>query len=334
MLSVALICRRRSFDVEAAFDVAAGEMFGLFGPSGAGKSTVLEAIAGLIRPLSGRISLGDQVLTELGGHDPVVLPPWERRVGFLTQESALFPHLSVEANIAYGLPGHRIDDHSRSLIDALKIGHLLCQPIQRISGGERRRVALAQTLAVRPKALLLDEPFAALDAPVRAMLGDWVHDLQEREGLPMIFVSHDLEEVQRLADRVAAISEGKLLQIGTPSDIVLHPVTPAVARLVGYTSFLRGDLVGLEGMVAMHPDRSRLGYYPRLGPIVHGEVERIVPHRTTSRVWVRIDRDTLIDLVLGLEDIPPEKGHQVQITLVDPPVFPSAVTPRSLAEIG
>ena len=231
----------RSFDVDLTLEVAG--TLALVGPSGAGKSSILRAIAGLARPAEGRIALGDEVWFDAA--TGVFRRPEERRVGLLFQEYALFPHLTVRQNIAYGGRA-RVDE----LLERLDIGALEHARPDDLSGGERQRVALARALAREPDVLLLDEPLAALDPhtrdTVRVDLRATLHEL----GLPALVVTHDFVDAAALADRVGVIVDGKLVQLGSPEELISAPVSPFVARFAG-GNILHGHARRAEGLLTM-----------------------------------------------------------------------------------
>ena len=228
----------RSFVASAELTVEGGETLALVGPSGAGKTTTLRVVAGLLRPQTGRVTLGDRVLldTEWG----VDVAPEHRRVGYLFQEYALFPHLDVLGNVRFGARDNaRVDD----LLGRFRIGGLAHAQVRELSGGERQRVALARALARDPAVLLLDEPLSALDAhtrvAVRAELRGLLHSLE----LPTLLVTHDFEDAATLADRVGVMSEGRILQLGTPAELVAKPVDSFVATFTG-AMLLSGYAIG------------------------------------------------------------------------------------------
>lgn len=214
----------RAFDVELALDVER-ETFALVGPSGAGKTTALRVVSGLARPARGRVACADE--TWFDSETRVDLNPEQRSVGYVFQEYALFPHLTVEQNVAFG--GGRAD----RLLRRLGIEHLAKAKPRELSGGERQRVALARALARNPRVLLLDEPMAALDPHTRASVRAELHDLLRELGLPTLLVTHDFEDAAALADRVGVLVDGRLRQVGTPAELLGAPSDPYVARLAG-----------------------------------------------------------------------------------------------------
>ena len=221
----------RSFRLSLALDVAA-ETVALVGPSGAGKTSVLRAIAGLLRPERGRVALGGE--TWLDTARGVDLPPERRRVGLVFQEYALFPHLSVRANVAFG-GRDRVDE----LLERFGIAGLADARPGELSGGERQRVALARALARDPGVLLLDEPLSALDAHTRAQRARGAARAAAELGLPTVIVTHDFEDATSLADRVGVLVDGRLLQVGTPPELVAAPADAFVAGFTG-ANLLRG----------------------------------------------------------------------------------------------
>jgi len=200
----------------------------LVGPSGAGKTTTLRVVAGLLTPEWGKVSVGERVLLDTRGGRNVA--PERRRVGYLFQEYALFPHLDVAGNVRFGS-----GDRARigELLDRFRIGHLARARVGELSGGERQRVALARALARDPDVLLLDEPLSALDAHTRAGVRAELLELLRTLGLPALLVTHDFQDAATLADRVGVINQGEILQLGTPLELVSTPAEPFVATLSG-----------------------------------------------------------------------------------------------------
>jgi multiple sugar transport system ATP-binding protein len=309
---------RRHFQVAVAFTVAPGERFALFGPSGAGKTTVLEAVAGLIRPRHGTISLAGRVLWAgaVGCRPRHQVPFWERAVALLRQRPGLFPHLTVRENLTYSRRLADPGDLAR-LVDLLDLDGLLDARPGRLSGGQAHRVALARALASDCRALLLDEPYTGLDATLRRQVTTLVREEVSRREIPAVLVAHELTEAQAFADTLGVIDEGRLLQVGTPHEVVLHPASRRVAELVGYQGF-----VALNGaIVAVHPERVRLGAHPDLGPVLTGYLERARPAGTGFEADLRI-ADTEVTCRLPSDVGPP--GTTLEITVVEPPLFDHA----------
>jgi molybdate transport system ATP-binding protein len=221
----------RAFALELALDVSG--TVALVGPSGAGKTSVLHVVAGLAEPRDGRVSLdGERWLdTERG----ISLPPERRRVGLVFQDYALFPHLSVRANVSFGAAGGSVD----ALLERFSIGHLASARPQELSGGERQRVALARALARDPAVLLLDEPLAALDAHTKTEVRHELAELLRELGLPTLLVTHDYEDAAALAEEVGVLVEGRLRQLGPPAELVARPRDAFVASFTG-ANLLRG----------------------------------------------------------------------------------------------
>ena len=227
----------RAFALDLTLEVGA-ETVALVGPSGAGKSTVLRAIAGLVRPARGRIEVDGS--TWLDTARRVDVPPERRSVGLVFQDYALFPHLSVRRNVAFGASDRGAVDE---LLERFQISGLADARPGDLSGGERQRVALARALARRPRTLLLDEPLSALDTHTRAAVRGELHDLLGALGLPVLLVTHDFEDAATLADRVGVLVDGRMRQVGTPAELVAAPVDPFVARFTG-ANLVPGTVLG------------------------------------------------------------------------------------------
>jgi molybdate transport system ATP-binding protein len=213
MLELDARLRAGTFTLEAAF-AAGGGITALFGRSGAGKTTVLNVIAGLARPERGRVAVGARVLFDSAR--AIDVPPHARRVGYVFQEGRLLPHLTVRHNLLYGrFFSRRKASHAfENTIALLGIGHLLERRPQALSGGEKQRVAIGRALLADPEILLFDEPLASLDAPRKAEILYYVERLRDEVGIPIVYVSHSLEEVVRLADTVVLMSDGRVLATG------------------------------------------------------------------------------------------------------------------------
>ena len=221
--------------------VKPGEFYSLLGPSGCGKTTTLRMVAGFERPDSGVI--------RLVGEDITSLPPNKRRVNTVFQHYALFPHLSVEDNVAYGLRQEKLDssavkDRLEQALSTVRLQELRTRYPRHLSGGQQQRVALARALIKEPAVLLLDEPLAALDLKLRKAMQHELKSLQERVGIAFVYVTHDQQEALTLSDRIAVMNDGRLLQEGTPQEIYERPRSRFVADFIGETNFLEGTLEG------------------------------------------------------------------------------------------
>ncbi|HZC40575.1 MAG TPA: ABC transporter ATP-binding protein, partial [Streptosporangiaceae bacterium] len=303
MLDVDVEVDRRDFAVAASFQVAPGERLALFGPSGAGKTTTLEAIAGLVPPRRGRVALAGRVLTQSSPPRRAV-PPWRRGIGLLRQDPALFPHLTVRQNLEYGtgragggrprpagpaehhgLPGESGSAVTQGLAAELGLAGLLDDRPATLSGGQAHRVALGRLLLARCQALLLDEPYTGLDAGLRRALTALVRELAAARAVPAVLVAHELAEAQAFADRLAVLDGGRIVQDGSPAEVVLRPATRRVAELVGYRGFVPvpavGDLApagaGTQTVAGVHPERVMPGADPRRGLVLSGPVTACRP---------------------------------------------------------
>src|SRR4249919_982095 len=223
--------------------IASGELVALLGPSGSGKTTLLRVIAGLLHPDAGTLHFGDTDATEMRLR--------ERNVGFVFQQYALFRHMTVAENIAFGLrsrprrhrpPRAEIAKRVDELLTLIQLPELGTRYPDQLSGGQKQRVALARALAIRPNVLLLDEPFGALDAKVRVELRRWLRRLHEQTGQTTLFVTHDQEEALELADRVVVMRTGRIEQVGTPDDIYRAPASAYVFDFIGRANCLEGQV--------------------------------------------------------------------------------------------
>jgi len=234
-------------------DVTEGSITAVLGPSGCGKTTLLRAIAGTEHIDAGTILVGGRVVSRtVEGERRVHVPPERRRVGLVPQEGALFPHLDVAANIAFGI--HALDRASRShrvgaLLELVELVDLRARRPDELSGGERQRVALARALAPGPEVVLLDEPFSALDAALRTSLRDEVAELLRRARTTAVIVTHDRTEAMAIADDLAVMRDGRIVQSGRPDELYRRPVDPWVARFLGDAILLPGHL-GPDGRSA------------------------------------------------------------------------------------
>ncbi|APW42646.1 ABC transporter ATP-binding protein [Rhodoferax saidenbachensis] len=224
---------------EVSLSIAQGEIFALLGSSGCGKSTLLRMLAGFESPTSGRILLG--------GQDVAKLPPYERPINMMFQSYALFPHLDIWENVAFGLkreglPREQIKQRVNEMLDLVQLGAYAKRKPHQLSGGQQQRVALARSLAKKPKLLLLDEPLGALDKKLREQTQFELVNIIEQVGVTCVMVTHDQEEAMTMANRIAVMSKGRVLQVGTPEDVYEHPKNRFVADFIGNVNLFNGHL--------------------------------------------------------------------------------------------
>lgn len=258
--------------------VERGSMLAVLGPSGCGKSTTLRMIAGLIAPTSGRVLVD--------GRDITGIPVHRRDMGMVFQSYALFPHLDVARNVAFGLEMRKVSRAERArrvaeALDLVRLGHLADRRIAQLSGGQQQRVALARALVVRPTLLLLDEPLSNLDAQLRGEMRDEIRRIQRETGITAVFVTHDQHEALSMADRVAVLARGRLEQIGTPEDVYERPEGRFVARFVGRANLIEGTVTGSDGPRTV-VELPGVGRVPALGePRAAGSRAAVLlrPHR-------------------------------------------------------
>jgi putative spermidine/putrescine transport system ATP-binding protein len=277
-------------------DIRGGEFFSLLGPSGSGKTTCLRLIAGFDRPTFGQILLY--------GQDVSNLPPYERDVNTVFQDYALFPHMTVGENIAYGLMIKKFPKAERErrvgeMLDLVQLSGLFGRKPNQLSGGQRQRVALARALINDPKVLLLDEPLGALDLKLRQQMQVELKSLQKRVGITFIFVTHDQEEALTMSDRIAVFNQGKIEQVGTPAEIYEHPATAFVAGFVGVSNLVRGELAkritGSETTFSIRPEKIHLA-----SPAEMAEAGRItVDGRVRDIVYLGLYTRYLVELEGG-----------------------------------
>ncbi|TWV55934.1 ABC transporter ATP-binding protein [Streptomyces misionensis] len=240
-------------------EIRDGEFFSMLGPSGSGKTTVLRLVAGFETPDGGRI--------ELAGQEVTGLAPFERDVHTVFQDYALFPHMTVEQNVAYALKIRKVPKARRlarareALAEVRLEGYGGRRPAQ-LSGGQRQRVALARALVGRPRVLLLDEPLGALDLKLREQMQTELKAIQREVGITFVFVTHDQEEALTMSDRIAVFEQGRIAQVGTPAEIYERPATPFVASFVGTSNLLDGEVAhrvaGAPGTYNIRPEKIRV----------------------------------------------------------------------------
>jgi iron(III) transport system ATP-binding protein len=234
---------------DVSLTVVPGELLTLLGPSGCGKTTTLRMIAGFEQPTSGSIHIGDRNVTGLRAN--------ERNIGFVFQNYAIFPHLSVFENVAYGLrvqnkPDEEIKRDVQEVLELVGLGGYAQQQPHQLSGGEQQRVALARAIVFKPRILLFDEPLSNLDAKLRVQMRSEIQQLQKRLGVTTVYVTHDQEEAMAISDRIAVMSGGKIVQVDVAEDLYDHPHNEFVARFIGRANLLDGRLTSVDaGRVAV-----------------------------------------------------------------------------------
>jgi putative spermidine/putrescine transport system ATP-binding protein len=303
-------------------DVRQGEFFSLLGPSGSGKTTCLRMIAGFEEPTDGRVLLQ--------GRDVTRLPPYDRDVNTVFQDYALFPHMTVDENVEYGLKVKRLPkaDRRERAAEALRIVRLQGfggRKPHELSGGQRQRVALARALVNRPRVLLLDEPLGALDLKLRQQMQLELKAIQQRVGLTFIYVTHDQEEALTMSDRLAVLNEGRVEQVGTPADVYERPATAFVAGFVGVSNILTGDaaraITGNDEPFTIRPEKIRIALPDdRPSPAqcsVTGRVREVVYAGAMTRYVVEIEGGELVvmqqNLSVSSMEVRDAKGREVQL---------------------
>jgi spermidine/putrescine transport system ATP-binding protein len=309
-------------------DIDDGEFFTILGPSGSGKTTVLRMIAGLERPTRGEIRLGDTEVTDA--------PPYERDVNTVFQDYALFPHMTVGENVAYGLELRDEDDETieervTELLALVSLTGTADRQVDELSGGQQQRVALARALAIEPQVLLLDEPLGALDEKLRREMQIELKEIQEELGTTFVYVTHDQEEALSMSDRIAVMDSGNVVQVGTPEDVYEAPRTPFIARFFRGSNIYGGDVLeATDEMVTIDtlgteitadgPDfdvADRAQFFVRSENVsigendntVSGRIENVVYRGELTDYTVRLDGGERIDATLSTTDY--EEGEEL-----------------------
>jgi putative spermidine/putrescine transport system ATP-binding protein len=324
--AIELIEASRAFGSVVALDrvslrIAPGEFFALLGPSGSGKTTCLRLIAGFDHPDQGRILLD--------GEDVTDVPPYDRNVNTVFQDYALFPHMSVAENVAYGLRVRGVGTAERrkralEMLGLVQLGELADRKPNQLSGGQRQRVALARALINQPKVLLLDEPLGALDLKLREEMQAELKGLQQRIGITFVFVTHDQGEALSMADRVAVFSRGRIEQLDTPRALYTRPRTAFVASFVGSANVVAGELAerltGRRAPFAIRPELIEIRALDAALPAgmlgTEGTLEGVLYHGSSSRCHVRVESGTVLAVgrteSAGAAPLPPQ-GTRVRL---------------------
>jgi putative spermidine/putrescine transport system ATP-binding protein len=316
---------------DVSLSVADGEFLVLLGPSGCGKTTTLRMVAGFIEPTAGEV--------KLGGSDVTLLPPWKRNTGMVFQSYALFPHLTVAQNVAFGLemrkiPKAEMDKRVEEALALVRLAGFGARLPRQLSGGQQQRVALARALAIRPDVLLLDEPLSNLDAKLRQEVRVEIRELQKQLGLTTVMVTHDQEEALTMADRLVVMNEGTVHQVGTQRDLYERPADRFVASFVGRTTFLAGTVengrlrtdggldLAIEGgapgkvSLSLRPERLEIGPGPLAGldNDLPGTVEFVSYLGAQIDIHVRLSpADRLVVQIANRGGFTPEVGQQVHV---------------------
>lgn len=285
-----------------------GEFFSMLGPSGSGKTTCLRLIAGFEQLSGGTISIFGKEASEL--------PPWERDVNTVFQDYALFPHMSILDNVAYGLMVKGVDKKKRhaqghDALEKVGLSFAIARKPSQLSGGQRQRVAIARALVNEPRVLLLDEPLGALDLKLREQMQFELKKLQQELGITFIFVTHDQGEALSMSDRVAVFNNGRIEQVDTPRDLYMRPRTPFVAGFVGtsnvFDAGLAQTLCGMEGTFSLRPEHIRLN---EQGDVqVQGVVQAVQYQGAATRLELKLtDGAKLLVSQANFSDASPLSG--------------------------
>jgi sulfate/thiosulfate transport system ATP-binding protein len=297
---------------DVSVTVADGSLTALLGPSGGGKSTLLRVIAGLETPDTGEVTIGEQEVTHA--------PARNRGVGFVFQHYAPFKHMSVFDNVAFGLsvrkrPKEEIRGRVNELLALVRLDGLAGRYPSQLSGGQQQRMALARALAVQPEVLLLDEPFGALDAQVRAELREWLRKLHEEIHVTTIFVTHDQEEAMEVAEQIVVMNGGRVEQAGAPRDLYEHPASEFVMSFIGPVNRL-GDAFVRPHDIQILPEDDGTGSEALVERVVHlgFEVRVELKLHDGREVWAQVTREVAEELEL-------KDGQILSVRMPEPRVF-------------
>ncbi len=288
-----------------SFTVREGEFFSMLGPSGSGKTTCLRLVAGFERPDGGQLLIQ--------GEDVSQVPPYQRQVNTVFQDYALFPHMSILDNVAYGLMVRKVpraarEQRAREMLAMVKLEHTADRKPGQLSGGQRQRIALARALINEPRVLLLDEPLGALDLKLREAMQTELKALQRRLGITFIYVTHDQQEALGMSDRVAVFNNGQIEQIDTPEALYDTPQTAFVANFVGTSNVIEGELAktlskGQHDRVSVRPERIRFGQGSQDDITLQGRIVDRQFHGATSRYELNVNGVELCVVVANTDGI-------------------------------
>jgi molybdate transport system ATP-binding protein len=341
-LSVRIAVKQsESFSLDVEFLAPAGFTI-LFGGSGAGKTTILDSIAGLVRPQTGRIALGEGERVLFDSALGIDVPVGQRKVGYLLQNLALFPHLSVEQNVQYGLA--HIDramrrERAAKILESFQIAHLARHKPGEVSGGERQRAALARSLVIDPTVLLLDEPLSALDTTTKSKIIDDLRVWNADHGIPIIYVTHATREAYALGDHMVVLESGRVVVEGTPSDVLQSPTQETVANLAGFENVFDALVTAVNqnyGTMLCHPAGSAIEIEVPMTRAVQGEAVRIAIRAgdimlAAERPHAISARNVFAGRLLSLE----RRGATVIIRSdAGGAYFESHLTPQAVEELG
>lgn len=281
-----------------------GELFTLLGPSGCGKTTILKIIAGFLKPTQGKVFIGEQDITGL--------PPEKRNIGTVFQNYALFPHMSVEENVSYGLKLKKlslkiIEEKVKDYLNLVGMYDYRKRKISELSGGQQQRVALARSLAIEPKVLLLDEPMSNLDAALRDKTRDEIHMLQQKLKITTLFITHDQREALSISDKIAVLKDGKCIQFGTPREIYMSPINNFSANFVGESNvFTPNELYGLgikesitKEEVFIRPEMIKMDINKSEQYLIKGEIKKAIFNGSTIEYEILVFNKTITVLELN-----------------------------------
>jgi len=326
------------FTLEAHWRVDTGRVLAIVGPSGAGKTMTLRVIAGLVHPNAGRLSLGSRVLHS--SESNAWVKPHERGVGYVPQHYALFPHLSVRGNVAFGAQGKSREEREHAAAQAMKtfrIADVADRPSTKLSGGQQQRVALARALAPAPQALLLDEPFAALDVSLRRELRQEILGIKEREGIPIVLVTHDLADAVAMADDVIVLEDGRVADEGRPLDVIERPRARGLSRVTEIQNVFEGrvaDVSPEDGVMTC--DLGAVSLVTAHAGLRAGDTARVGVR--AGDVLVAVEPPTGLsaqNVIPGIIADIAEEGFERLLSVDCGGVpFRAEVTPRSVAQLG